>query len=301
MTIMADTPELGGETVEVKKRRLRAAVRKYRAEAKLTQKQVADELGWSISKIVRIEAGQVPISPSDVRAMLHFYREEDAAREDQLVELAKEVREKKGFAEYKDILSQASQDLFGLEGTARVIYQFEPSVVPGLFQTYDYGRELLRALGQSERDVERRLAVRQERQLILEQVAHPELNIVLGEAALSRRVGDADVMLEQLKLLEDQSQADGINLWVLPFAAGPHRGMGTSAFTILQFDDPQLEDLLYLESADNESTSRDEAGQIKLYLDLFVDLQKMAADAGSFVEHLDKIRGERFGVHKDEE
>ena len=87
--VMAAEPKKGGaETVEVKKRRLRVALRHARADANLTQKAAADELVWSVSKIVRIEQGTVPVAPTDVRAMLHLYRVTDQEQVDALVELA---------------------------------------------------------------------------------------------------------------------------------------------------------------------------------------------------------------------
>jgi len=81
---------------------------------------------------------------------------------------------------------------------------------------------------------------------------------------------------------------------MLPFSAGAHRGMG-SAFTVLQFEDPLLADLLYLENAERESVSRDEAGVIKKYLDLFVELQDMATSSGSLDDHIERILHDRFG------
>src|ERR1700683_4249922 len=81
------------ETVEVKKRRLRTALREARAKKGMTQRAAADELFWSVSKIVRIEQGTVPVAPSDVRVMVQLYGVADEARVSELVGLAKEVRE----------------------------------------------------------------------------------------------------------------------------------------------------------------------------------------------------------------
>ena len=103
------------ETVEVKKRRLRVALRQARVDAKMTQKVAADELVWSTSKIVRIEQGTVPVTPTDVRAMLHLYRITDESRIEDLVDLAKNAREDKGWNTFSDVLSPAGLELFGNE------------------------------------------------------------------------------------------------------------------------------------------------------------------------------------------
>ena len=282
------------ETVEVKKRRLRGALRQARIDASMTQKAAAEQLVWSTSKIVRIEQGIVPVTPTDVRVMLQLYRIADEPRIDELVELAKDAREDKGWSAFNDVLSSAALELIGNEPTAKVIYKYEPSVVPGLFQTQEYARALLKALGNSEYQIDRRLEVRAQRQELLDRPIRPELNFILGEAALSRPVGGDDVMREQLAHLLELSKVNSISIFLLPFSAGAHRGMG-SAFTVLQFEDPLLPDLLYLENAERESISRDEEGEIKKYLGLYIELQDMATRFGSLENQVKKIRSERFG------
>jgi transcriptional regulator with XRE-family HTH domain len=282
------------ETVEVKKRRLRVALRQARAAAKMTQKVAAEQLVWSTSKIVRIEQGTVPVTPTDVRALLHLYRVTDESRVEELVELAKDAREDKGWSAFNDVLSPAALELFGNEPAAKVIYKYEPSVIPGLFQTQEYARALLKVLGNSEEQIDRRLEVRAQRQRMLDGPVHPELNFILGEPALGRPVGGDDVMREQIAHLLELTKVEGISVQLLPLSAGAHRGMG-GAFTVLQFDDPLLSDLLYLENAERESVSRDETGEIKRYLELFVELQNMAAKSGSLEDHVKRILRERFG------
>ncbi len=292
-----DMPDGAGatESVEVKKRRLRVALRQARIEAKMTQRVAADQLVWSTSKIVRIEQGIVPVTPTDVRAMLHLYKITDESRIENLVELAKSAREDKGWNAFSDVFSAEGLELFGNESAARVIYKYEPSVIPGLFQTQDYARALLRALGNSEKQVERRLEARTQRQRLLDSPIRPDLNFILGEAAVSRPIGGEDVMREQITRLLDLSREEGITVQLLPFAAGPHRAMG-SAFTILQFEDPLLADLLYLENAERESISRDQAGDINNYLEIFVELQAMADKFGPLEDQLGKIARDRFGA-----
>ena len=102
-------------------------------------------------------------------------------------------------------------------------------------------------------------------------------------------------MREQLAHLLELSKVNGISIFLLPFSAGAHRGMG-SAFTVLQFEDPLLPDLLYLENAERESVSRDEEGEIRKYLGLYIELQDMAIRFGSLEDQVKKIRSsERFG------
>jgi transcriptional regulator with XRE-family HTH domain len=286
--------DLAPETIEVKKRRLRTALRDARAQREMTQRAAATELVWSVSKIVRIEQGTVPVTPSDVRVMLQLYGVTDEAEVNELVNLAKESREGKGWSAFGDIISPESLDLFGSEPAAKVIYKYEPSVVPGLFQTQEYARFLLRALGNSEEDVDKLLAIRAQRQQLLERPHRPELHFILGETALARTVGGNEIMREQIAHILEVAKLDGVTVQILPLTAGPHRSMG-GAFTVLQFDDPHLRDLLYLEGSEGESVSHDEEGRIKKYLELHVELQGMADKHGSMEENIERILRERYG------
>ena len=135
-----------------------------------------------------------------------------------------------------------------------MIYKYEPFLIPGMLQTGEYARGLLHALGNSEEETERRLRVRAERQQLLDSPTRPELHVILGETALSRPVGDEDIMREQIAHVLELAKLDDISVLLLPFDAGVHRGMD-SAFTVLQFDDPLLPDLLFLENAEREASA----------------------------------------------
>lgn len=259
----------------------------------MTQHAVADKLSWSPSKIVRIEQGTVPVTPTDVRAMLSLYEVTDPARVDALATLAIEAREMKGFKGYSDVYSSTALELFGSEPSASVIYKHEPTVIPGLLQTPDYARHLLISLGNSDDTAARKLAARAERQVVLERPDRPELNFVIGEAALSRTVGNEDVMREQIAALRARAAEDDINLSLLPFAAGAHRGLG-AAFTILQFANPDDPDVLYLENAERMTVSRDHPEEVERYLELFVTLKALSERFGDFVTMLDEVTESRF-------
>jgi transcriptional regulator with XRE-family HTH domain len=62
-----------GQAPEVARRRLRSELRRLRLDSQLTQRDVACGLDWSVSKLVRIEAGLVDVSPADLSALLGMY------------------------------------------------------------------------------------------------------------------------------------------------------------------------------------------------------------------------------------
>lgn len=72
--------------------RLRAELRNQRALARRTQKQVAEAMDWSTSKVTRIEAGAVRISITDLRALLDYYDLKGKKQAAELIELARATR-----------------------------------------------------------------------------------------------------------------------------------------------------------------------------------------------------------------
>ena len=71
------------------RRRVRDALRKAREAAGLTQRQAADILDWSVSKLVRIEAGTVGVSTTDLKALLNLYKISDEGQIKDLTEMTR--------------------------------------------------------------------------------------------------------------------------------------------------------------------------------------------------------------------
>jgi transcriptional regulator with XRE-family HTH domain len=78
--------------LSARRQRLRAELRNARRKAGLTQRQVANEMDWSPSKMLRIEAGAVGISTVDLRALLACYDVKDERRTEELVNLVRKER-----------------------------------------------------------------------------------------------------------------------------------------------------------------------------------------------------------------
>lgn len=274
-----DLPE-----AEFLRRKLRIELVAARVAAHRTQKAMAEDLDWSLSKVARIEQGVGVVAPSDVRAMLSLFGADDD-RIEGLVALARSAREAKSWAEYDDILSPAYRELIGQEAAALAIYKYEPAVVPGLFQSTGYTLALLESQGATRDSAKRQAEVRSRRQAVLDLENGPEVTAVLGEIVLVRPAGPGDVMREQLEHLLELSRHPRVNLFLLPFTAGTHRGMGIP-FTILQFLDPLLDDVLYLEDANKRTSASEEREMVDSYHELFREIQQRAESCGDFEKHV---------------
>src|SRR2546421_6765924 len=123
----------------VRRRRLGLELRRLREAAGVTIDVVADRLECSSSKISRIETGHTGATPGDVRDMLAVYGVDGTAA-DELVQVAREARQKGWWHLYGTVLTTA---YVGLEAAASEIHAYEGQVVPGLLQVDDYARAMI--------------------------------------------------------------------------------------------------------------------------------------------------------------
>jgi transcriptional regulator with XRE-family HTH domain len=230
----------------VKRRRLAAELRALREQARLTLEEVAGRLEWSSGKISRIENARVGVLPRDVKFLLNVYGvDEDTDPWNELLGLARESRQKGWWRDFGDAVPEGFETFVGLEAEAAALRTFEPECVPGLLQSEDYARAVIRAsmLTAPEDEIARHVAVRMVRQGRLSGTDAPSLWMVLGEAAIRRAVGGAAVMRAQLDRLLEASDRASVTLQVLPFSAGAHPGLD-GAFTVLGF--PGDPDVVYV-------------------------------------------------------
>ena len=231
----------------VRRRRLALELRRLREAARLTCEEVAEHLECSASKISRVETGRVSVSPRDVRDMLELYGVPADQRES-LVQLARDSRQKGWWHAYSDTMQPQMATYIGLESAASEIRIYEVSLIPGLLQTEDYARAIIRAgmVNSPAEDIERRVSLLMARQPAVVRDDPPKVWAVLDEAALRRRVGGSGLMRLQLEHLLAQAALPNVAVQVIPFAGGAHPAMGRP-FIILVFPERVDTDVVYLE------------------------------------------------------
>jgi transcriptional regulator with XRE-family HTH domain len=263
----------------VQRRRLRTELRRTRTEADLTQEQVARAMDWSLSKIIRIETGAVGISTNDLRALLQLYEIHDAERTAGLIELARASRQSSWWSKYRGDISPQFLQFIEYEESASVSRFYEPLLIPGLLQTEEYADKLIRKLagpGTPTGLIETRLTIRLTRQQhLLEQDSPLQTSIfVIDEAAIERLVGERAIAPAQVERLISLAKKPNVAIEVIPFRAGLHRGM-LEPFIVLEFPDAEDSDVLFIESS-QDLISRDEAGEITRYREIFEDLRTIS-------------------------
>ncbi|MCX4411130.1 helix-turn-helix domain-containing protein [Streptomyces sp. NPDC059837] len=223
-------------------------LRRLREARGITREAAGYSIRASESKISRMELGRVSFKTRDVEDLLTLYGINDEAERTSLVSLAKEANVAGWWHSYSDVLPSWFPTYVGLEGAAHLIRSYEVQFVHGLLQTEAYAHAVVaRGMrGASPADIERRVALRLERQKYLVSEKAPEFHIVLDEAALRRPYGDREVMRGQLQHLIEVSERPNVRLQVMPFSFGGHSGESGS-FTILSFPESDLSDVVYLE------------------------------------------------------
>ena len=232
---------------ELKARRVRAG---------LKPAEVWPRLGWSQSKLSRIEGARILPSSTDVRQALELYGANTADTE-VLLKLTRDAGTRGWWQQYNDVFTGS---FVGLEQGASMIRCYQAQLVPGLLQTPRYTRAVQHAcLINDEAVIQQRVQARMNRQEVLRREPSPlRLHVVLDEAVLQRPLGGEAVMREQLRHLLESAGQPNISIRVLPFSAGGHAAV-EGPFLIMSF--AEREDLeiayvegfagdVYLESAD---------------------------------------------------
>ncbi|MCL7380112.1 MULTISPECIES: helix-turn-helix transcriptional regulator [unclassified Streptomyces] len=261
----------------VRRRRLGQELRRLRELKGMTAEEVAERLLVSQSKISRLENGRRSISQRDVRDLCGVYEVEDQRIVDSLMQMAKDSRQQGWWHAFGDIPYSV---YIGLETDAASLRVYEPQVVPGLLQTRPYAEALINgALPESPvLDVEKRVGVRLRRQ---DRISTPEdplrLWAVVDEAALRRRVGDRQLMREQLEHLVEQSQLPHVTVQVLPFDMGAHPGI-TGHYAILEFPDASDSSVVYIEGVTSD-LYLEKANDVQRYSVMYEHLRAQALNA----------------------
>lgn len=281
-----------GSSPIVQRRRLRAELRNARQATSMTQEQVAAAMDWSLSKVIRIEAGSVGISTNDLKALLRHYKILDDQRIAELVALARAARERSWWQSYRDIASPRLLQFIEYEAAASIIRQFESLLVPGLLQTEEYARVVIEQ--QAEPSTRERVGglveVRMRRQDLLDRDDPPLLFFILDEAVVRRMVGGKAIMRHQILHLVEIANRPNVTIEVIPFSAGVHPGM-KGPFVAIEFPDPIDDDVLYLESPRGDIIS-DDPDEILLYRETFEQLRKASLGPSDSISYLVKISDE---------
>jgi len=243
--------------VSVRQRRVSAELRTWRIKRGLSCKDVARALGWSESKVSRMETGERGLYEDDVSAILGYLRVPAEIRQE-LMGLVRAGNERNWHEIGGDApISRLLRDLIRFENEATAISNYEPLLLPGLAQTADYSRALMEAFpGRASAEmIEGMVAARIGRQRILDRANPPQLNLIIEEMALRRTMNAPEMMFGQLQHLLATAARRNVSLRVLPFDA--EAAVATQGSLII-LDCPDQPTLCFEESRSTAAFLEDE-------------------------------------------
>lgn len=153
--------------------------------------------------------------------------------------------------DYARLYSDDFLRFIGLEAGATLHREYAAETIPGLLQTADYARAMIRGGSPYIKpvDVGPRVESRLARQARLNDPNPPELTVLIGQTALRQEVGGREVMCHQLDRLCSviEEKPDHVRVHVMPYSAGAHPVIGGS-LKILSFASPWLPDMVWQEA-----------------------------------------------------
>ncbi|WNI19858.1 helix-turn-helix domain-containing protein [Actinacidiphila sp. ITFR-21] len=264
-----------------------------REQAGLNYEEAGRALDVTHATIRRMEKAEVGLKLPYVEKLLTTYGITSAEEIGGFLALAREANRPGWWHSFRDVLPDWFSAFVSLEGEAAVIRAYEPHYVPGLLQTPDYARAVLRAgmPHAAPEEIDRLVTLRIERQALLRRrEAPPLLWVVMDETVLRRRIGGRAVMRDQIDALMDATEQVNVRLQVIPFAAGPHPAM-YGPFHIFRFHLQEIPDIAYAESLVG-GVYFDERDDVSTFLEALDRMCAQAAPAQSTKAILDGMRKE---------
>ncbi|WP_119728027.1 helix-turn-helix domain-containing protein [Thermomonospora amylolytica] len=258
-------------SVQQAREALAARLREIRLDSGLSAREIAAACGWHESKCSRMQSGRQALTDADIRAWCAAC----GADERTVAELITANRQlDSAYVAWQRMqrggLKRLQEAVMPLWERTEIFRIYEPGVVPGFFQTQGYAAALLARISDFfsiSGDSDEAAAARVERQRLLHTGGH-RFAVVIEEAVLRTRIGDAEVMAGQLGHLLDVMSLPSVSLGVIPFTAD--RSMWpVEGFWILDDDQAVLETV-------SAKITVQQAGELELYRRTFAELSEIA-------------------------
>lgn len=250
-----------------------------RDRAGLTQKDVADALGWSQPKMVNIETGQTSPRPVDLDRLLDHLGA--TADEREIITGHRERgREQAPKRHLRWKFSNDMRLVIDLESSAPLVRCHTGMIVPGLTQTENHMRHLMDARRPAwpPDDIDNFVANRLARQRVLDNVDQ-RFEFIIDQAALNR-MSNMPSRHEQLRHLLELADRPNIDLRLVPDSHGFYLGQEVD-YWIFEYDNVEpTASLVYAERYDDVDVLHD-GNAVRKYQTLWREQKRAALDANS--------------------
>jgi transcriptional regulator with XRE-family HTH domain len=235
------------KTAGARYRELGEVLRIRREEAGLSCREIGRLVGWSASKVSRVETGQTAI---DTVEAIHYlghcglYRAEVM----DVLALCREAERRLGHwvSPHGEWVEDSLNSLIYHEATAAQSTTYEPLTVPGLLQTADYARVwCTRPRWLKPHEIDRDVSIRMLRQQILDVPRPARFKFYVHEQALRLMMGSPAIMHEQMLKLVLVATLDHVSIRVVPSLARDCSAFG-GAFRLFEY--AEYPPLVYLDT-----------------------------------------------------
>ncbi|MQY23148.1 helix-turn-helix domain-containing protein [Nocardia macrotermitis] len=235
----------------------------------------------------------------DKLAILLRLLEFEPADQGELRALREVAKGQNPYAEYSALFYESLMRFFGLEAGAQCIRSFENGVVPGLLQTEDYMRALMKGSVATGRphEVEQRVKARRQRQQLLDDPEPLQLSVIMGEAALMYQVGGPEVHREQLRHLLTliDGRPETLDIRLISFeAGGAIAALNSATFHLLDFESGRLPTLGWVEAAAYGEIAEDRKWVNEMGY-LYSQVQSIALGREDSINLIDRIASRNIG------
>lgn len=269
---------------------LAEALRTIREEAKVTQKELAEQIGCTQGLIGHWERARKRIGEEDLSRLLLALKA-SPAKHAEIQRLRARTLEPKASWRHFQLLG-GFRPMVSLEGEAAREDTYQSVIIPGLLQTqaYAYASHSPVFGKVPEKSINKWVAARLLRQNRLHEQDPMRLRAVIFEAALRIRIGSIDVHADQLQHLVDLAQLENISINVLTFADG-HTGI-SSGFTLLHFDNARTKPSIGYFDGPTRNEIIDHPQEVDNLVEKFDHALSVALPARQSVEFISELRAQ---------
>lgn len=268
-------------------------LRARRDQLGLTAAAVGRTTGIGGNNLSSIEIAKRRLTSTKLTELATIYElsEEELA---ELDGLRVEADRREWWDDYARLYSDDFLRFIGLEAGATLQREYAAETIPGLLQTADYARAMIRGGSPYIKpvDVGPRVESRLARQARLNDPNPPEFTVLIGQTALRQEVGGREVMCHQLDRLCSiiEEKPNHVRVHVMPYQAGAHPVIGGS-LKILSFGSPWLPDMVWQEAVTTGSLI-EKPHVVDELVASFTEAVDRALDRDSSLEAIRRVRKE---------
>jgi transcriptional regulator with XRE-family HTH domain len=265
--------------------RVASELRRMREDCELSGEQVAEALGWSQSKLSRIETARFGVSISDLGRLLTYYGVDVDVHAELLTAAAEDSGVAGAWIVRAGGTPRRQREVSAVESRVLRMRQYHPVVIPGQLQSREYSRALAAAAGFPNPDeIASRRAQRQD---LLNAQDAPEYDALIDERSIWRWPGSSSVIQGQIHHLIARAELPKVSVRVLPMG-GHASAIGLSPFLIYDFRGEASPTTVLVETLTTDlylSAGED----VSRYVDLFAGLSDDALAPSESIDYLRRL------------